>query len=238
MQLSDAFEKLSFGPLSDLSIGGNGSGTIPEAKQPQVINRINGALLALYTRFPLQLRTIRIETSSLLHLYPLRRQFAETSDSLEPIKFIKDSTAQPFLEDVAKVIGIANHDNKAMGLNNSNDPESWHLIAYDTLSFDYPKDLAQFFVHYRARHALIDLKEANPENTEIRIPPELESAFMHHVAGNIFSGMGMEGSLAKSQGHLSAYENECSFLDDQNTFDQWSMPSGLTYDTFRAKGWV
>lgn len=238
MQLSDAFEKLSFGPLSDLSVGGNGSGTIPEGKQPQVINRINGALSALYTRFPLQMRTIILETNSLLLLYPLRREFAQTSDSTEPVKFIKDTVSQPFLGDVAKVISVSNGDNEILGLNNSNDPESWHLVSYDTLAYDFPKDTKQFFVNYRARHALIDLKETSPETVEIRIPPELESAFLHHIAGNIFSGMGMEGALAKSQGHLSAYENECSFLDDQNIFDQWATPNGMTRDTFRAKGWV
>ena len=237
MLLSTLFENLSFGPLRDLAVGGSGSGVIPENQRPQIVVRVNHALSAIYTRFPLKHKTIRIETVSGRSQYPLRREFALTSDSTELNKFIKDTAADPFLGDVLMVESVANSENEALPFDDPNQETSWFKLSYDTLGVDNAKDEEPFFIRYQANHALLDPKMATL-NTDIDIPRELESALFHHVAGNIFSGMGMEGAMAKAQSHLSMYESECAMFDTNNTFHQWSSPSGVREAEFRRKGWV
>lgn len=237
MLLSDAFEKLSFGPLSNLAIGGSGSGVIPESRQPSVVVRINHALTALYTRFPLVKKTIILETQAGRFQYPLRRDFALTSTSTEPFKFIIDDPSDPFLGDVAKLEGVSSHENYELPFNDRNDERSWHKAAFDVLSVGFPRDGERFFAHYRARHAQISVKDASPE-TEIVIPSELEQAFLHHVAGNIYAGIGQEDSMMKAQMHMTVFESECMLHEEQNTFDQWSGPDGIPGDMFRERGWV
>lgn len=52
MNLGTFFQSLSFGELSNLSIGENGAGTIKEAEQDRVASYTNKALTLLYSRLP------------------------------------------------------------------------------------------------------------------------------------------------------------------------------------------
>ena len=237
MNVENLLQKLSFGPLSELAIAGDGSGVVPTPNIPKIILRVNNALSALYTRFPLEKKAIVIETRNGLWAYPLRREFAITSDSTEPNKFIIDSPAQPFLGDVLMVDGIANAENCALPFNVANDEESWHKVSYDTISSNHINDQERLFVHYRARHFEFDLNKPELE-TEIRIPSSLEAALLAHIAGNIYANMSMEGALAKAQAHLSNYENECSFHEERNTFAQWEGSGREDRQMFRRNGWA
>ena len=52
MNLGTFFQSLSFGELSNLSIGENGAGTIKEAEQEKITHFTNQALTQLYSKFP------------------------------------------------------------------------------------------------------------------------------------------------------------------------------------------
>ena len=61
MILSDLFRRLSYGELSNLSMGNSGSGTIAPEKRNQVTHYINNALLVLTTDLPLVIKNVNIE---------------------------------------------------------------------------------------------------------------------------------------------------------------------------------
>ena len=237
MNLATILSKLSLGPLSEQSAYGTGSGTIETDKVPQLVHHIGQALIALYTRFPLQIRHIELATVDGLFEYPLQARFAQTSSSTEINKFIQDSAFAPFTGDVLKITAISDAATGCeLPLNKRHDELSWYTTAYDTLRMGYPKTGDRYRVEYRARHAAL-----NPDPTgdlaaiEIRLPDELIPALLAHVAGHVYGGLSMEGALAKSQGHLATYENECQLHENSNTWDQHAEPHNTK---FRAGGWV
>jgi hypothetical protein len=236
MNLDDLLKELSYGPLQDLAIGGNGSGVIPAESVPKVILRINNALTALYTRFPLQKRTIVIETVDGLASYHLRKDYAQTSSSTEVNKYIKDTVADPFLGDVLMVEHVYDANHCELPLNQRKDCRSWHTQAYDSLLMDYAKTGDRYFIEYRAAHALVPFTPADPALVEIRIPPALKLALQHHVAANIYGSMNGENVLAAMQKFLNQYEGECAFVENKNAVTQTEGTEPT--ERFERGGWV
>lgn len=234
MKLSEVFQKLSFGHLRELAVAVAGS--INSDDQPTLCVATNTALIALYTRFPLMLRELELETVDGRFEYPLRRDFALTSGSAEPIKFIKDSAGNLFTGDVLKVVGIIDGTSgDPLPLNDRNHELSWFTAAYDVLRMGYPKTGDRYLVEYRAKHDDIPVVVSDPTQVEIAVPSVLETALLHHIAGTIYGGMSIEGALGKSQMHMAAYEAECGHHEQINTFDQWFAPSNLKPE---IGGWV
>ena len=236
MNLANILTKLSLGPLAEQAAFGTGAGSIETDKVPQLVHHIGQALVALYTRFPLRMRSIEIETVDGLFEYPLQARFAQTSGSTELNKFIKDSALDPFTGDVLKISAVSDaRTGCELPLNRRHDELSWFTSSYDTVRMGYPKTGDRYKLEYRARHAALEPNPVDPSTVEIRLPDELVPALLAHVAGHIYGGMSMEGALAKSQGHLATYENECQLHESTNTWDQHHEPHNTK---FRAGGWV
>ena len=236
MNLADILSKLSLGPLSEQAAFGTGAGTIETDKVPKLVFHIGQALVALYTRFPLRVRSLELETVDGLFEYPLQARFAQTSSSTELNKFIKDSVADPFLGDVLKITAVADAATGCeLPLNKRHDELSWFTSGYDTVRMGYPKTGDRYRLEYRARHAALEAIPTTPGEVEIRLPDELVPALLAHVAGHVYGGLSMEGALAKSQGFLATYENECQLHEQSNTWDQHHEPHNTK---FVAGGWV
>jgi hypothetical protein len=89
---------------------------------------------------------------------------------------------------------------------------------------DYPVAGQRYFVNYRKAHPELptdpdELEQLGLENIEIVLPRELEAALMHFIASDIYGGMSMESSMAKSNKHLERYEAACVFHELNNTFN-------------------
>lgn len=241
MILAELFKKISYTHLSELSISGEGSGQIIEAHHPKMIQRINECLLALYARFPLRIRTIVIETYAALNEYSLRPEYALFSGSLEFYKYIIDTNALRFPNDVLMIESIVDEDGEPIGLDDANDDKSWHTISYDTLSIDAPFSGERFKIRYRAMPDEIVFGPWDDvglvtgiKNQVIPIPRTLEAALLAFVAGHIYGNMSMEGALAKSQNFLDMYENECKIVEERNLLN--SSP-GNTNLKPQLNGW-
>ncbi|MGV8863286.1 MAG: hypothetical protein ACOH2T_19230 [Pseudomonas sp.] len=219
MNLGELYQKLSYGPLQELAIAGEGSGNVPSQHQPRMTLATNAALNALYTIFPLQTKTIVIETIAGIHSYPLRRKHALTDPDPTPLKFIKDLGSDPFLGDVLRVDGIYDREHRRLPVNERGNEYSWFVPAFDTVAMDYPLDNERYFLEYRARHPELTA-DGDPAEQAIQLPFELQQALLHHIAHTIYGGMSMEGALAKSQNHISAFEAQVAMHDENNTFNQ------------------
>lgn len=236
MNLADILSKLSLGPLAEQAAFGTGSGTIETDKIPKLIFHIGQALVALYTRFPLRVRSLELETVDGLFEYPLQARFAQSSSSREIYKFIKDSANDPFTGDVLKITGVSDAVTGCeLPLNKRHDELSWFTTSYDTVRMGYPRTGDRYRIEYRARHAALDPNPTDLTQVEIRIPDELVPALLAHVAGHVYGGLSMEGALAKSQGFLATYENECQLHEQINTWDQHHEPHNTK---FEAGGWI
>jgi hypothetical protein len=238
MNFFELLQKLSYGPLAELAIGGTGSGSVPTENIPKLAHHTNDALIALHTRFPLRLKIIDLETVDGVFEYHLRRPFALTSGSTEINKYIKDSNLDPFLGDVLKVNNIVD---AATGfdvpLNKRGNELSWFVSGYDSLRMFYPVTGAIYKIEYRARHAALPVNPSEQEQNDfqIQIPPELENALVAHIAAGVYGSMSMEGSLMKSQGFMATFENEVALQDNTNTWDQHHASEN---HAFYRGGWV
>lgn len=239
MNFGQLLKKLSHSSLSELAVGGHGSGVVPLEEVPKIAIKTMDALRGLYTRFPLDCRTLTLETVSGIYTYPLRREYAQTSDSDEPNKFIKDTPDNPFTGDIVMVTGVNDDRFLELPFNDNMRKCEWRLVAYDTLAYSDPVTAERFFVEYRANHPEIPFdaldQEGQYEQIEIRIPTVLERALVVHIASSIYSTMSIEGAMAKADRLMMVYENECLFHEERNTFNQWSAQSERD---IRKNGWV
>lgn len=237
MNFSELLQKLSYGPLAELAIGGTGSGTVPSENIPKLAHHTNNALIALHTRFPLRLKVLDLETVDGIYEYFLRRQFATSSGSTEINKYIKDSMLAPFTGDLLKINSISDANGCSLPLNQKGNELSWFTSGYDSLRMFYPVTGTVYKIEYRARHLALSV---NPDNAEqesfqLSIPPELEPALVAHIASGVYGSMSMEGALAKSQNFMATYENEVAIQENVNTWDQHHTAENAA---FERGGWV
>lgn len=235
MLLSEFLRDLSLGPLADLIAFGAGDGTILEPQRPKVLVRLNDALRDLYRRFPLQLKTLIVEAVDGVHQYPLRREHAQTSDSSQVNKFIKDSLADPFQEDVLGIEHVYDAKHCELSLNDRHDPLSLHTPAFDVLEIGYPVTGERYLVEYRAAHAPIDVMTSAPAEISVRIPTTLINALKLRVAAGVHEGAGSEGAAAKAAAYLELYEAECTRLELANQLQSSTVD---TNTKFERGGWV
>lgn len=224
MNLPQLFKKLSVGVLRELSIAGEGTGIVPIGNQPKLLAAANEGLSAIYARFPLAERTLVLETYAGIYEYKLHPDFALSSASAEPIKYIVDNMGQVFDGNVLMITDVYDSAHHWLPLNDRNNIKSWHTKGNTGLVMDYPVTGERYFVGYRKAHPELptdadELEQLTLEDIEIVLPRELEPALMHFIASDIYGGMSMESSMAKSNKHLERYEAVCTFHELNNTFN-------------------
>lgn len=235
MLLQDFLQRMAFGPIGDIAVGGDHSGAIPPQHVPKVVAGLNQALLALHTRFCLRRESLEIVTVNGRVSYPLQPAFALTSGSNEPQKFIIDSALKPFQGGVLGIEAVLDSDQCQMPLNINGDPYSWITTRYDTLTTGNPVTGESYFVLYRQRHPEI-AAAANQSTTEVMIPPALEGALLARTAYQVFSAMSGEGPTMKANELLTLYEQEC-VLNEFTNLNNTSEVDRRT-ERFHAEGWV
>ena len=205
MQVSELFENLSYGSLSNLSIGGEGSGVIPADKQPKLINLINQALLALYQRFSLLEKEVIIRTSAAVSTYVLDSKYADSTLDVVPFKYIDDSDLEPFEDDVIKILGVFDLAGTELTLNDSGNISSIYTPTPQSIQIPAPKDGDALFVIYQAKHP----KLTGDVTQEILLPFGLHTALNALVGHLVYGGMSGQENSAKSQELRMTYENLC-----------------------------
>lgn len=234
MNVAKLFSQLSYGELSNLSMGLNGAGTIQEPDQPKVITYANEALIRLYSRFNLREKDVLVEMVEHITNYHLISRFAETKydPDIEPYPYIKDLPLEPFADDVIKVLAVYNSFGRELPLN---DPESCDSVFTPQANvLQVPKPVAgqALSVHYQAKHPV--LSESDQEQ-EILLPDVLIGALTAFIAYKVHSHMNTQEASAKAQEHLSIYESIVESVKDSDTA---STSISSTNSRFHKRGWI
>lgn len=214
MLVSELFRRLSFGELSNLSIGSEGSGQISEEGIPKLIKYTNDGLLKLFSRFLLKESSIIVEQVSHITNYHLKRQFAESSGSNEKYRYIKDLPNSPFQGDVIKILSVVDSKGDPRPLNDVENPRSVYTPQPDTLQIPRPIACQALGVMYQARHVPLNSDGEGILNQDIDIPFFLENALQSYIASLVYSHMNGQENKANSQEHFLKYETDC--LDCEN----------------------
>lgn len=209
MLVSELFKRLSYGPLSNLAIGGEGDGTILEAKKPQIISHANDGLIRLHARFVLSEKEVVIEQRELHTIYTISSKNAVSNLDTDPTNpaYVIDSEAEPFLDDIIKISAVYDGEGYQLPLNRDNDCRSVFTPQVNILQVPVPVEGKPLHVIYQAKPVPLAIPAVDA--AVIDLPTVLEGALIHFVAHLVFSHMNGQEHTAKAQEHLSKYDAIC-----------------------------
>jgi len=235
MLLSELFMYLAYGELSQMAIGTNNHGGIDESDYPTLISHINLGLTNLHSRLPLKQSQVIIALQSDQTLYPLVSNYAVNSDSVQQGKFILDSAAEPFNDDVLKIEEVFAEDGTPYPLNDSNNDNSLFIPSFNTLQVPDPKSGTYLAVIYRANHAKLPAKRGiDISALEIDIPAVLVEPLLTFVVGRVVGAGNSQTSIQEAAAYQQKYEIQLQDVRNSGAL-ALDRPSNAR---MRNNGWV
>jgi hypothetical protein len=248
MKLQEVFDQLTYGELSQLSIGGNEAGAISPTNYNRLVPHVNLGLTQLYKRFPLKEGRLMLELQSNRTVYPIHSKYAVSSrSSREPVRYIKDSLSAPFKDDIHKIEKVVASSGYEFSLNDESDeygmftPSATVLrISLDVVDqvMDLPDELKteQVEIVYRANHPLIvaDGADLEPDMLELELPYTHLEPLLFFIASRVHTPTGMTNEANLGNTYAAKYEAACQLLEIKGlNVDQGSQNSRL-----ERNGWV
>ena len=247
MKLSEIFSQLTYGELSQISLGGGEMGEIHEGNYDRVLSHVNLGLTALYKRFPLKQGRLTIALQQGRFTYPLSKLYAvSNTKSHEPVKYILDSDAA-FKEDIHKVEAVFTASGWELGLNDEADPYAIATPSAQVLRVppsivaggsDLPEPLktTTLEVVYRANHPVIsqEFTSIDPSYYEIELPYSHLEPLLLFVASRVNNPIGMTNEFHAGNSYAAKYEQACQQLEQFNL----KVDQGSQNNRILRNGWV
>ncbi len=240
MKLSEIFTQLSYGELSQVSIGGGSVGQIDDSNYEQILAHINLGLTALYKRFPLKENSFKLLIQEGKITYPLQSKYSiSNTASTELVKYIED-TGNPFLDDILKIERVYTDYGYELGLNDLEDPDSVRTPSANVLlvptSLSSTLTDGKIEVVYRANHPIIKIGMSpfNPEMIELELPYTHLEPLLLFVASRVHNPIGMTNEFNSGNNYASKYELSCQQLEMVNL----RVDQGSQINRLKQNGWV
>jgi len=221
MLLSDLFEQLTIGELSQLSLSGIDEIGISECNYIKVVPHIQLGLTELHKRFPVRMQEVIVQQYDSITDYELNSKFAVTNKESEaPIKYIEDSIFEPFVNNVLRIESIHDEDGQELFLNDSGEYWSVHTSSYNTIHVPLPEKENVMSVMYRADHDKIPIIELDPYTTEINVPLSLLEALLFYVAARVYTNLNSDGAISDGNNYMQKFEASCVRAEEANTINR------------------
>lgn len=231
MDLTELYERLALGELSNLALAE--TGTVSDEKRPSVVLYINEGLHRLYNRFHLKQDYLLLELSGHRTRYLLdsRHALSNTDPSNTRIRYIND-IGRPFTDDIVKVLKVDDVYGISIPLNKPGDPASLFTPRPDVLEVPYPQAGMPVAVTYQAQHPKLSVERPNQE---LELPEFLVGALSSYVAHKVFTHMNTQESTVKAAEHLAVFEAICVEAKEQDLITTGEATSSIRFD---KNGWV
>lgn len=232
MNLQEVFDQLTYGELSQLSIGGGEAGVIDASNYARVLAHVNLGLTALYKRFPLKEGRLTFTLQAERTNYPLTTQ--------EDVLFVEDPDTD-FNDDILKITRIYTAGGEELSLNDLADPYSCFTptvtllrvpLAIAAQGTDLPEWLKTptLQVVYRTKHTNIPYRVGfNPARVEVELPESHLEPLLLFVASRALTPLGtaqFEGLAGNN--YYAKYEAACQAIENLDLrVDQDSQNSRL-----------
>jgi hypothetical protein len=236
--LLDIFKDLTYGELANSSIGNlvpDDNDSEPDPKDyAALISHVNRALTLLYSRFLLSSKEIYIQQYEEIAIYTLDSAFAQSNTaSLESPKYIADSVANPFQDDVLKIEEVYDEEGNLLCLNDPTEDLSIFTPSYNQIQIPYPNDWNTLAVQYRAAHPRIIWNYTTDASTiEVKLPEALYQAALYFIASRA-TPVSLDGGASKNE-YIQKYEMACQAVEKQGLHIQAEV-SNWRFDNH---GWV
>lgn len=237
MEISELFQQLSVGELSNLAISDDGQGYIREEARLKILIHCNEALLRLYTRFLLKESEVTLITFPNITNYFLLKKYGISQKNTEKGPFyIMDKYDEPFSEDVIKVLYAVDKFGNTIPLNSELEPFSIFTPQFNIVQVPYPERIDRFSLVYQASHPVLTTSDlAGSDAKKIELPPALHGALRAYIAYCVFSNMNTQESSQKAQEHLGFFEGICEEVSSKNIA---GADLSETSSKFEKRGWV
>lgn len=237
MNLLDVFKDLSYGELRNNAIGNlipDDNESEPDPKDyAQILSHLNRGLDRLYGRFFLASQEIYIQQYEAIETYVLDSRYAESNTaSLEPIKYIADTVANPFQDNVLKIEQCFDELGNILFLNDQTEELSLFTPTFKSIQMPWPNEFNTVAVQFRAKHPdVIWTQGMDAELVEVAIPDSLYEALLHFIAYR--AAPKMDGG-AEAMAYLAVYEQICKQVEKDGLYIQ-TEPGNWRFDWH---GWV
>lgn len=235
--LHDIFIDLSGGEFSNLQLGAFSMDDPDSEPDPrsyqQLIRHINLGLTALYTEFPLRVEECYVTLHEEIALYTLDYRWAESNlASTEPVKYIADTVANPFSDNLLKIEEVYDEVGNKLSLNDPDDELSVFTPRFNVIQVPWPNDFNTVAVQYRADHPTINYSAGmNPQQVYIEVPRQLREALLFYVAARVFAGITTEKPEANDY-----YRKYLAKLDDNHRHGLY-ITTDQDNNRFKDNGW-
>lgn len=240
MRLDEVFDQLTYGELSQLSIGGAETQGITVDNRRQVLAHINLGLTELHKRFLLREGRVVVVREPGLQSYRLDKRYAVSNDeSMEPVRYLEDSPSDPFDNDVLRIERVYDSEGVELSLNDEGDPDGVLTTSMGTLWVPEHLETPRLRVDYRANHPIIDKDEAafTPEDFEVALPYTHLEPLLLFVASRIHTPFGAgtaEGGFHDGNNYAAKFEQACKRLENLN----YRLDRTHKTTKFEARGFV
>lgn len=236
MKLKEIFDLLTHGELVNMNLGGAREGEIVEPSYPRVATNIGLGLTELHKRFLLREGNVLLTLQPGVLTYLLDSKYLITNTrSREPVKYLDDTPAQPFEDNIFKIERVYDDKGCELVLNDLGNPLSLRTPGYRMLMVPSEIQSSKLRIVYRANHRTMteDMWD-DPENTEIDLPPAFLEALCLYVAARIVTPVGFVENFHEGNNYMARFEAACQVLDDLG-LEIDNVPSE---NRFRRNGWV
>jgi len=202
MILRSILKDLTYGELQGLKIGNLLAGEAESEPDPhqyeQIISYINLGMTEIYKRFFLKSREIYVQQHEEISTYLLHSDYslANTASSIaESERYIIDTAADPFLDDILKVEEVYDEEGVKIPLNDITEDLSIYTPTFRSIQVPYPDDEVTVSVQYRANHPRITADvTTDADDIEVHIPNSLYEALLYFVGSRAHRATNMEKS--------------------------------------------
>jgi hypothetical protein len=237
MKLQEIFDQLGSGEFSQMSIGAQPAGVINEGNHGKIVNHVNLALTALFTRFNLKEGRLELALQDGQSLYKLHSSFAVNGRrTQEPVRYIIDTADERFEDDIIKVEKVLDDDEAEIPLNDASNKYS--VTTPSTLTLRVPSILETqgLTVVYRAAHPKIvmGLGYFDPTRVDVELPDTHLTALLFFVASRVNNPIGMTNEFHAGNSYYAKYEAACQDLEGKGL----QVDLGQTNTRAQRNGWV
>lgn len=233
MLLSELYNQLSLGELSNLSMGNNGSGEVKPTAKPAIVMHANEALLRLHSKFILKEKNLILGLLDHISTYKLQQAYTVSAGAEGNSRYILDTVDDPFTGDIVRILEAQDSSGVDLNLNNDSDPLSLYTPQSEIIQVPNPKAGRAISLSYQAYHAeLVHDDNADPE---IEIPELLEGALKAYIGYKIFSNMQTQAAVARANDLRGLYEFTCNEVIEKDLISE--SRSAVT-NKFHENGWI
>lgn len=241
MKISQLFSQLSYGELSNLTVGDDGSGEIADQNHPKLIHHTQQALTNLYSRFAHRKAYVVMKQDELVQKYRIHPLYAvtDTTPNNTAARHIIDTEQSPFTTPIIKILSIRKilEDSTLaevdLLINDDTRVGAVKTLAYDEIYIREPVQDELLLIEVQLNHPVIALPV--DLDYEISLAPVLEEALVLKVAARVFGSMNGQDNMIKAQSLNAAYENVLQMVQFEDLLQNTSTED---HSRFVIGGWV